>query len=197
MNLNRTSQLTIFALLALLMLSTRFAHFAQLPDASWAVFFAGGFYFSGQGAGRRGLAAFAALMLEAVAIDYIVIQHLGVSNFCVTPAYAFLVPTHGVLWLAGVWLRRGYAFRAVTLLRFACVAIVATHLAYLISNGAFYWLGGRYAEPNAGEYLARFSRYYVNFIAVTPGYLAVIALLHVAAAAVLPELRGSSDATRK
>ncbi|WP_051362255.1 hypothetical protein [Solimonas soli] len=189
LNPGRTSQLTIFGLLALLMLSTRYAHFAQLPDASWATFFAGGFYF----AGRRGLAVFAALMLESAAIDYIVIQHLGISNYCVTPAYAFLVPTHAALWLGGAWLRRGYSFRPVTLLRFAMAAIIATHLAYLISNGSFYWLGGRYADPNAAEYLARFAQYYVNFTTVTPGYLAIIALLHVAAAALLPELRGTRD----
>ena len=189
LNLSRTSQLTIFGLLALLMLSTRYAHFAQLPDASWATFFAGGFYFSG----RRGLAVFTALMLESVAIDYVVIQHLGISNHCVTPAYAFLVPTHGVLWLAGVWLRRGYNFRPLTLVRFAVAAIVATQLAYLISNGSFYWLGGRYADPNMSEYISRFLRYYSNFMSVTPGYLAIIALLHIAAASVLPELRGTHD----
>lgn len=189
LNLSRPAALTIFGLLALLMLSTRYAHFAQLPDASWATFFAGGFYF----AGRRGLAVFTALMLEAVAIDYVVIQHLGISNYCVTPAYAFLVPAHGALWLAGAWLRRGYRFRPRTLLHFAGAAIVATHLAYLISNGSFYWLGGRYAEPNLAEYLQRFARYYVNFVTVTPAYLALIALLYIVAATVLPQWRGGRD----
>ena len=196
-NRSRSSQWTIFGLLALLMLSTRYAHFAQLPDASWAAFFAGGFYFSGRGAGRRGLAVFTALMLEAGAIDTVAIQPLGVGNYCVTPAYAVLVPTYGVLWFGGAWLRRGYAFTPSTLLRFALAAIVATHLAYLISNGSFYWLGGRYADPNLGEYLRRFAQFYVNFVSVTPGYLAIIALLHIAAASVLPALRAAATAERE
>lgn len=186
MNLNRTSKASILVLLAVLMASTRFAHFASLPDASWAVFFAGGFYLGG----RAGAAAFAALMIEAVLIDFVVIGRLGVSDFCVTPAYAFLVPTHGVLWLAGGWLRRHYRFDGGTLLRLAVAALLSINLAYLISNGAFYWLGGRYLQPNLGEYLQRFAQYYSHFIAVSGAYVVLIALVHVAAASVLPQLRG-------
>lgn len=188
MILNRSSQATIFALLALLMLTTRFAHFASLPDASWAVFFAGGFYLAGRSAWT-----FPALMLEAVAIDFFVTRHLGVSDYCITPAYAFLVPTHAVLWLGGIWLRRRYAFEARSILLLAASAGAAINLAYLISNGSFYWLGGRIADPNAAQYLDRFLAYYGNFMLVSAGYLAIIAALHAAAAAVLPGLRGAAD----
>ncbi|NKF21010.1 hypothetical protein [Solimonas marina] len=186
------TQIAIFVLLALLMLSTRYAHFAQLPDASWAVFFAGGFYFRGRG----GLAVFAALMLEAVAIDAAVIHYLGVSNFCVTAAYPFLVPTHGALWLAGAWTRRHYRWDASSALQFALAAVIAVHLAYAISNASFYWLGGRYAQPNVGEYLQRFVRYYPHFMEVTLGYLAILGVLHLAAASQLPQLRPAGAAPR-
>ncbi|SEP68432.1 hypothetical protein SAMN04488038_101176 [Solimonas aquatica] len=184
MNLNRGTTLWIFALLALLMLSTRFAHFFTLPDASWAVFFAAGFYCAGHSRW-----AFPLLMLEAVAIDFIVTRHLGISDYCITPAYAFLVPAHAALWYGGVWLRRGYHHEPADLLRLVISAGLAVNFAYLLSNSSFYWLGGRISAPNWAQYLDNYARYYANFQIVPAGYLALIALLHGVAAHYLPALR--------
>ena len=64
----------VLSLLALLMLATRshvFSHFTPVPDASWAVFFIGGFYLRGWGRW-----AFPLLMVLAVGIDWAVIMFI-------------------------------------------------------------------------------------------------------------------------
>ena len=94
----------VFAALVLLLAATRYNHFGSavsLPDASLAVFFLGGFFLA-----RRawpGLLAFVFLLLEAGGMDYYATATQGVSDWCITPAYWFLVPTYASLWLGGVW----------------------------------------------------------------------------------------------
>src|SRR5580692_3342727 len=81
-------------LLAGAMLATRLHHFEHLPDASWAIFFLSGFHLFGA-------RAFALLMVEAVIIDYVATQHLGVSSYCLSIAYLFVLPAYAALWLGG------------------------------------------------------------------------------------------------
>ena len=165
--------------LALLMLITRtqpVEHFLELPDASWAVFFIAGFYLRDS----LGRWAFPLLMLEAVAIDWIATQHLGVSDFCMTPAYWFLLPTHAVMWFGGFLLRQHAPAQNVhALLALVLLAFSASTLAYTISNGGFYWFGGRYPDPHAAEYLERFAMYYRWFVLVPCAYIAAAACVHV------------------
>ena len=102
------SALAIGLTLALLMAATRSHHFAatlHLPDASWAVFFLAGFYL-------RPLWMFPALIALAGVSDYVAIAGFGVNDFCASPAYGFLLPAYGALWLAGRWYagRHRFAF---------------------------------------------------------------------------------------
>lgn len=170
--LSRHSQLGVFALLAVFMAATRFHHFIPVPDGSWAIFFVGGFYLAG--AARW---AFPLLMIEAVLVDYFAIHYAGVSDFCVTGAYAFLIPTHATLWYGGHRLRTAPVNWRGALQLAACAGI-AVSLAYAISNSSFYWLGGRHAQPNLAQYLERFFMYYPHFLAVTLAYIALAAALH-------------------
>ena len=104
MNNIQTRSIVIFAALATLMLATRFDHFGSavaLPDASLAVFFLGGIFLTLSA--RASLAAFTALILEAGLIDYYATSVQGISDWCMTPAYWFLIPTYGSLWLIGRW----------------------------------------------------------------------------------------------
>ncbi len=133
------------------MLATRFITFGtalNLPDASMAVLFLGGLYL-------RRHAMFVAFVALAVVVDRISIDYAGVSRFCVTPAYAFLLPAYAVLWYSA----RAYADRlqptpAAMSLALG-IALACTAASFAISNGAFYWLGGRYENPHLSEYLAR------------------------------------------
>ncbi len=112
----------ILSLLVLLMAGTRLNHFAPVPDASWAVFFIGGFYLR-----NWTRWAFPALMVLAVAIDYAVITGQGLSfwqHYCVSAAYWFLVPAYFAMWAGGLWLARRYA-RSWRTLGLAVVALLA------------------------------------------------------------------------
>ncbi len=172
----RPAQLCILAGLMLAMALTRFHHFLPVADASWALFFTGGFYLA-----ATSRWTFPLLMLEAVAIDWLATQKLGVSNYCLTPAYAFLVPTHAVLWLGGRWLRRRATENLHGLAAFAGSVFVAVTLAYAISNASFYWLGGRVAQTSPAHFVERFFVYYRHFLTVPAVYLAIIAAIHLLA----------------
>jgi hypothetical protein len=165
------------ALLAMVMAATRFsplAAVAHLQDASWAVFFVAGFYLASQWR-----LAFPALLAEAVLIDYIAIRYLGVSNYCVTPAYWFLVPSYAALWAGGSWLRKHHSIDLRGLGSLTGSVGVAVSLCFLISNASFYWIGGRVADRTWDGWIANLSIWYWPFLRMTLVYVAVTALIHV------------------
>lgn len=172
---SRPASMALFALFASVMLATRFHHFGtalNLPDASMAVFFLGGLYL------RRHV-AFAALVALAIAIDWISIAQMGVSDFCVTPAYAFLPLAYAALWYGA----RAYAphLRETSMSTglVLVVALLCASLSFMVSNGAFYWSGGRYPTQNIAEYLARVWQWGPLFVRTTLAYIAVALLLHL------------------
>jgi hypothetical protein len=162
------SELAIACALAALMAATRFHHFGsalQLPDASLAVFFLGGLYL------RRAL-AFGAYAGLAALVDYMAIAHVGVSDWCVTPAYAFLLPTYACLWWAGVWCakheRRGWRGYP----RLAGALFCATAPAFFISNASFYALSGYFSGLSLIEYSTRVAKYFPPYLASAAAYVA-------------------------
>ena len=168
----------LFAALALVMLSTRFKHFGDvmhLPDASMAVFFVGGLLL------RRHW-AFSVFVLLAVAVDEVSIHYAGISDFCVTAAYAFLPLAYAVLWYGGRLYTAHLSARTWPLLGAFGVALLSAALSFAISNGSFYWLGGRYEHPHASEYVARLWVWGPLFLRTTLSYVAVALLAYAAAA---------------
>lgn len=164
----------LWLLLAAVMTATRFKHFGDalhLPDASMAMFFLGGLYL------RRHW-MFIVMVLLAVALDWVSISYAGVSDFCVTLAYSFLPLAYAVLWYAGRWYAPRMQPGALPLLGAFGVAVVAALLSFAISNGSFYWLGGRYAQPHLSEYLARLWQWGPLFVRTTLSYVAAALLLH-------------------
>jgi hypothetical protein len=156
-------QWPILVALMAIMLVTRYHHIGSilhLKDASMGIFFAAGFWLGGT-------LALPLLMLEAVLIDWYAISVAGVSDFCVTPAYSMLAVAYAVLWYGGSWYaRRHYAPKLATLVPLALVAVLSTTLSFIVSNGAFYWLGGRYANPHFAEYVDRLALYLPSFVTV-------------------------------
>lgn len=160
--------------LAALMAATRMHHFGSplhLPDASLAVFLLTGFFISSP-------LFFAGLLLEAGALDYVAITHLGVSDYCVTPAYWFLIPTYAVLWYAGRHYARIHQYSLRSLGIFAAISFAAVSVAFLISNGAFYVFSGRFAEMGMAEYAARVAQYYGPYLSGAVVYLVPAVLLY-------------------
>lgn len=168
--------------LAALVAATRMHHFGSplhLPDASLAVFLLAGFFIASP-------LFFAGLLLEAGTLDYVAITHLGVDDYCVTPAYWFLIPTYAVLWLAGRYYARIHQHSLRSLGVFAGLSVAALSMAFLISNGAFYWLSGRHPDTGMAEYAARVAQYYPQYLAGGLLYLACAAALYAVLTARAP-----------
>ncbi|GAB2796456.1 hypothetical protein [Dyella kyungheensis] len=179
----------LWLVLVAVMIATRFKHFGDmlhLPDASMAVFFLGGLYL------RRHW-TFVAMVLLAVALDWVSISYAGVSDFCVTLAYSFLPLAYAVLWYAGRWYAPRVDQGALSLLGAFGVALVAAVLSFAVSNGSFYWLGGRYAQPHMTEYLSRLWQWGPLFMRTTISYVAVALVLH----AVIARMASASAAHEK
>jgi len=159
----QTLTLPLIALMAL----TRFHHFGDafsLPDASLAVFFLAGLGF----ARRWWLLGF--LMLEAVVIDYVAITHFNVSAFCVSAAYVFLIPTYTVMWFAGSFCAKFKTLTANEILLSMGVMLLATSAAFLLSNGSFYLLSGRYPDASWAQYSSRVLQYYPPYVSAALCY---------------------------
>jgi hypothetical protein len=146
-------------LLALLMLTTRFHHFgsvASLPDASLAVFFLLGLFASWRW--------FPVFVLLAGAIDFAAVGWGGVSDFCITPAYVFLLPTYAVMTAGGHWARRCAALGWGELPALIAIATASGALAFVVSNGSFYFFSGYFGELALGDYLARTAGYFPPYV---------------------------------
>lgn len=171
-------RLGLFVLLALSMAATRFGHVGSawsLPDASWAVFFVGGFYFA-----RKGSWALGVLLNEAVAVNYIAIHYYGVSNYCVTLAYWFIVPAYAALWLGGTWVHRHYQQAPLDVARLLVSLVISVSVAFVLTQTSFYWLSGRIAHPSSAGWWSNFTSWYGHFLTVSCTYVALAALAHIA-----------------
>lgn len=180
-SLSRPVWFGVLTALLALMTATRFHHIGSalhLPDASVAVFFLGGLWL-------RQHRAFGLFLVLAVLIDYVAITGRGMdffAHYCVTPAYAFLLLAYAAAWYGGRVFAPRLSATAVSIVGALAVALVAASVSFLISNGAFYWLGGRYADPNVSEYLARAWQWVPLFVSTTMAYVAVALALYAVAA---------------
>ena len=175
---NTKYQLAIAVALAALMATTRFHHFGSaisLPDASQAIFFLAGFYLKP--------VFFLAFLVEAALIDYAAISN-GVSGWCVTPAYPFLIATYASLWVAGRWYARRYHHVWGTLVPLASALLIGTSVAFLISNSSFYLLSGYFADMSLSGYAARVVQYFPPYVIHTFAYVMLAAFAHGLIAAV-------------
>jgi hypothetical protein len=162
----------VLAALVAAMAATRFHHeggpFA-LPDASLAAFFLAGLWLEGQ-------RAFWGLLAVAGAVDYLAVTALGVSDFCIGPAYAFLVPTYGAMWWGGrLAARRWRGFDAASLAVVAVALLASCALAFLISDGAFQVLSGKTAPISLMRFLRQSVEYFPVYASAT-GIYALCAL---------------------
>ena len=173
MNNIRFQKIAVFAALVVLMASTRTHHFdsmTHLPDASLAVFLLAGFLLPS--------AAFPLLLLVAGGTDYFAVNFAGVSDWCISPAYGFLIPTYAVLWMAG----RYYATRHQDSLQglglFSGIAFAAVSVAFVISNYSFYLFSGRYADTGIVKYSASIVQDFVPYLTSAAVYLIPAVLLY-------------------
>ncbi len=176
MTQDNSKQVGIGAALALLIAATHGHHFAtalHLPPATWAVFFLAGFYV------RRAW-VFAALLAEVVAIDYFAITVGGVSSFCVSPAYGFLLPAYGTLWLAGRWFANRYSLSLSALPALSASLLGSAALAEMFSSGGFYFFSGRFADTSLAEFGSRLVKYFPHTLESFAFWMGIAIVVHVA-----------------
>lgn len=156
----------IFAALFLLLAVTRVGHFGSvvsLPDASLAVFLFGGLWLGGPW-------CFAGLMATAFGIDVYLAQTATEAGWCLTPAYAGLVLTYGVMWGAGRWLARA---PELPVARFAVVSLAAVGAAFLVSNVTFWAFSGYFGEMAPADYAGTVAKYFPPYLGSAALYLAL------------------------
>ena len=161
--------------------ATRFHHFGSaisLPDASYAVFFLCGLYLARFA--RASKVVFFALLLETVLVDYYATSVQGISDYCMTPAYWFLIPTYGSLWFAGRWFALRHSVEGKGLFGLALTAGAAASFAFLLSSGSFYLLSGHFNDMTATEYATSVAQYYVWYVLVSLLYVACAVAIHMA-----------------
>jgi hypothetical protein len=176
LTLSKTHQIIIGLVLATLVVVTRGHHFASinnLPSASLAVFFLAGLYL-------RPTWVFPVLLALCVGLDFSAITLGGASSFCVTPAYAFLLPAYGAMWLAGHWFAKQYSFSFNALLPLVGGVAVAATISELFSSGGFYFFGGRYPNPTLAEFLPRLEKYFPQQLEGIAFWLGVALVVHIA-----------------
>ncbi|MFA1720781.1 hypothetical protein [Xanthomonas campestris] len=176
----RSHDTLVLSLLAVLMAATRIHHFGQVPDASWAVFFLGGFHLA-----ARTKLAFPLLMGLAVAIDWLVITQQGMSfwaHYCVSPAYWCLIPAYFALWAGGTWLRRHYhGPQWSALAKLVPALLISVALCQLIAQGSFYWISASVAEPTLAGWFKNYTDWLWPYLRSAALYVAAAAVIQVVA----------------
>lgn len=179
MSTSTTSRLSIFLVLATVMAATRLNHFGAIPDASWAMFFIGGFYLR-----ESARWAFPALMALAVAVDWLVISGTGTSfwsHYCVSPGYWFLLPAHFSLWAAGNLLARASGNPGANTLGLLVVAVFAgTALCHLFAQGGFYWFSDSVAAPTLAGWAKNYADWFLPYLRTTGIYVGLATVAHIA-----------------
>lgn len=158
-------RLLILLGLALAMAVTRMSHFGSatvLPDASLAVFLVGGL-------ALQSLWGFSVLMALAFGVDVISAKTAVEAGWCLTPAYWGLLPTYGLLWLAGIRLGRQGRFDLFTV---AGVSLAAVCGAFVISNAFWYGLSNTVTDLSALEYATAVAKYFPPYLGSAFLYLA-------------------------
>jgi hypothetical protein len=136
------------------------------PDATLGVFFLAGLWACGS-------LSFGLLFGACVAADFISFA-LGVSDWCFTPAYVFLVPTYACLWYTGHFSRKLEISKVSGLAKLAAWLMVGCIGAYFISSQSFLMFSGRYpATLSTVEYWSKIFPHFPRYIEWAYAYTAI------------------------
>lgn len=161
------------ALVALIAL-TRSHHFGTAfspPDATLAAFFLAGLL-------APGALLFGGLLVTAALMDQVAFAN-GVSAWCVTAAYGFLIPTYGVMWYAGKYCRETNFLSAAGAAKLSLSLLLGGAVAWMISSGSFFLFSGYFTDRTAAEYFS-----HPEVIGFVPRYIGWAVAYSVAGVAV-------------
>jgi hypothetical protein len=172
------SQLKTSIVLALVLATTRIAHFNHdlVPtDASWAVFLLGG-------ALLREPVALLGLCALAGGVDLAAFA-LGVSQVCMSGGYVFMLAGYALLWWAG---RIGGAGELRRLPRVGAAAALGAVAAFAVTNVGYYAFSPSLASMAPGAFVKGVAPYLPWYVVTTLAYTLTGHLLAHAAAAAMP-----------
>ena len=152
----------VLAILTLLMLATRTHHFSSfnhLPSASIAIFFLAGMYL-------RNIKAFWFFYILTLTVDLASSYYRGQFGDCITTSYPALVLSYGVMFTVGYYTRPNWQQSDwhVNIIKVALALLVASSIAFFISNGSYYVLSGKFPELSWAEYATRVDKYFFKSI---------------------------------
>lgn len=168
-------QIIIGSILMVLMIITRSHHFAAmhtLPGASWVVFFLAGVYL------RSALPLLGFFVLTWILDFAAYASGDGVSDYCLTYAYAFLMPAYASLWLAGRWYAYQYQFTWRTLQPLLWSMTAGLVLCELFSSGGFYFFSDRFANTTLIEFSQRVISYFPLYVGSFLFYIMTAIIIH-------------------
>ena len=161
-------QIALLGVLSLVMMMTRFHHEGSvfsLPDASLAIFFLAGIFLEGP-------LSYWVLLILAAAVDYIAITALSVNSYCISPAYLFLAPTYAALWFGGRFIKQTHHHSLMHYAALLALTVVfSTSIAFLISNGSFYWFSGKVSGIGIVDYALELAREFGPYVGATLFYV--------------------------
>lgn len=175
MNNKINKSLVLFAAMVALMAVTRSHHFdalTHMPDASLAVFLLAGIYLP--------MVAFPVLLIVAGVSDYAAFNYAGVSDWCFSPAYWFLIPTYATMFYAGRFYSSRHTDTLRSLAMFIATTFSATTLAFIISSGSFFLFSGRFAEMSFVQYASSVSQYFLPYQISAFMYLSAAVVVKIA-----------------
>lgn len=148
---------------------TRSTHFGTseiLPDASLAAFLLGGLLLQRS-------CGFAVMLAVAFGADVLSAQTATEAGWCMTPAYFGLIPTYGVLWLAGRWLgsRLKQSSNKLDFVHAAGFSLAAIALAFVISNATWYAFSGTVANMGMADFALAVAKYFPPYLGSAMLYL--------------------------
>lgn len=193
LTLSTRHQIVIGLTLVVLMIITRGHHFASLhnmlPGASWAIFFFAGAYLRS----AWPLLGFFALSWW---LDFAAYTWGGASDFCLTPAYTFLLPAYTSLWLAGRWYAKQHQFAWRTLMPLSFSIIAGLILCELFSSGGFYFFSGRFEETTWFQFSERLIAFFPMYIESFLFYTCIAVIIHTAFALTHQQIDPSKNISR-
>lgn len=176
---NQSLWVSLGLLVAILL--TRTNHFGDnvyLPDATLAVLFLGGLLVA-----RKSWLSVA--IAAAFAMDFYALGWKGVSDYCMSLGYWGLIPTYAIVWGAGRWLaKRAYTQnqQAFTPVPYALTGLVATSVAFILSNAFWYAFSDKVDTLTVFEFSQRVAHYYTPYVGYSMMYLGAAWIAHKAIA---------------
>jgi hypothetical protein len=162
----QNSTLIGMALIALILL-TRSSHFGTsflLPDATIAALFLTGMLMQKV----RWLAIGIAV---AFAVDFYALGFAGVADHCMSLGYWGLIPTYAMVWGTGRYIAKQE--QPFNLSIFVPAALIATSLAFVLSNSFWYAFSDKVSSLTIAEFSARVAQYFTPYLGYTAFYLGV------------------------